>query len=164
MAKPPRDHTSFGSETYFITANTCGRRPLFQNERMASLFITSLYHYREQKKFLLHEFVLMRDHFHLILTPSSIAIERVVQFVKGGFSYRATKELGLKSEIWGRGYVDHRIRDANDYIKHVEYTHQNPVRARLVNAAEHYPYSSAHSGFELDDCPAGLKPDSLEIA
>ena len=99
-----------------------------------------------------------------ILTPSSIAIERVVQFVKGGFSYRAKKELGFKSEIWGRGYVDHRIRDANDYTKHVEYTHQNPVRARLVNAAEHYPYSSAHSGFELDDCPAGLKPDSLEIA
>ena len=46
MSKPPCDHTSFGSDTYFVTASTWGHRSLFQTDRMARLFIDTLYHYR----------------------------------------------------------------------------------------------------------------------
>lgn len=158
MAKPPRDHTSFGSDTYFITANTWGKRPVFQAERMAGLFVETMYRYRQQGKFLPHEFVVMPDHFHMLLTPVEIPLERAVQLIKGGFSYRVKKELGSNIEIWSRGYVDHRIRDENDYRQHVEYIHQNPVEARIVVSAKDYPYSSAHAGFEVDACPQGLKP------
>jgi REP element-mobilizing transposase RayT len=38
--------------------------------------------YREQNKYLLHEFVVMPDHFHLILTPIGITLERAMQLVK----------------------------------------------------------------------------------
>ena len=161
LSKPPRDHTSLGSNTYFITASTWGHRSLFQTDRMARLFIATLYHYRCEGKFLIHEFVLMRDHFHLVFTPMGISLEKAVQFIKGGFSYRVKKELGLNCAVWERGYVDHRIRDANDYSHHAEYTRLNPVQARFVLVAEDYPYSSGHPGFELDPCPPGLKPVSL---
>jgi len=87
-----------------------------------------------------------------------------MQLIKGGFSYRVKKELGLNIEIWGRGYIDHRIRDANDYARHVEYTRLNPVRARIAVTMEEYPHSSAHPGFALDPCPQGLKPGTLQIA
>lgn len=158
MAKPPRDHTSFGSDTYFVTTNTWGKRPLFQTERMAGLFIDTMFRYRREGKFLLHEFVVMPDHFHVLLTPIEIPLERAVQFMKGGFSYRVKKELASNLEVWSRGYVDHRIRDENDYRQHVEYIHQNPVEAGIVASAKEYPYSSACPGFELDACPQGLKP------
>jgi REP element-mobilizing transposase RayT len=114
MSKPPRDRTSFGSNVYFVTAGTSGHRSLFQTDRMARLFIDTMFHYRREGRFLLHEFVLMPTHFHLLLTPSGVKLERVMQFIKGGFSYRAKKELALNMEIWERGYIDHRIRDAND--------------------------------------------------
>jgi putative transposase len=158
MAKPPRDHTSFGSNTYFISASTWGKRSLFQTERMAGLFLDTMLRYRQQGKFLLHEFVVMPDHFHVLLTPAEISLERAVQFIKGGFSYRVKKELGMNIEIWGRGYVDHRIRDENDHRRHVEYIHENPVEAGIVDSAKEYSYSSAHEGFEVDACPQGLKP------
>ena len=125
---------------------------------MALLFIDTILHYRRENKFFLHEFVVMPDHVHLLLTPVGIALERAMQFVKGGFSYRVRKELRLNMEIWERGYIDHRIRDGNDYIQHVEYIHNNPVEKGLVARAEDYPYSSAHVGFDLDPCPQGLKP------
>jgi putative transposase len=67
-------------------------------------------------------------------------------------------------EIWERGYVDHRIRDAADYMQHVVYIRQNPVEARLANCAEDYSYCSAHPGFELDVCPQGLKPQLIKSA
>ena len=131
---------------------------------MAKLFIETLISYRKQHKFLLNELVVMPDHIHLILTPTDGTLERAMQFVKGGFSYRVKKELGLSTEIWERGYVDHRIRDAGDYAKHVEYVRQNPVRAKLANVPEEYRYSSAHSALQMDECPPGLKPRSSLIA
>ena len=127
---------------------------------MANLFIKTLFHYRDEKKFLLHEFVVMPNHFHLLLTPTAIALERAVQFIKGGFSYRAKKEFNLNIEIWERGYVDHRIRDAGDYNRHVIYIHQNPVEANMVKPAKEYLYSSALPGFDLDVCPAELQIDA----
>jgi REP-associated tyrosine transposase len=101
-----------GANTYFVTVGTWGHRSLFQSERMASLLIDTLLHYRREQKCLLHEFVLMPNHLHLIFTPGGITLERAMQFVKGGFSYRVKKELGIATEIRERGYVDHRIRDA----------------------------------------------------
>jgi REP-associated tyrosine transposase len=128
---------------------------------MARLFIDTMYLYRREHKFLIHRFVVMRDHFHLLFSPLHVDLPRAVQFVKGGFSYRAKKELGVNFEIWERGYVDHGIRDANDYIRHIEYIDQNPVRAGFVTLPKAYLYSAAHPGFQLDPCPEGLKPRVL---
>jgi putative transposase len=157
MSKPPRDRTSFGSNVYFITASTWRHRSLFQTERMARLFIDTIFGYRRERKFLIHEFVVMPTHFHLPLTPSEITLERAVQFIKGGFSYSVKKDLALNMEIWERGDVDHRIRDAEDDSRHVEYIRQNPVEARIVGQAADYEYGSAHGGFELDPCPQELE-------
>jgi len=142
-----------------ITSSTWGRRALFSREVWAKLLIDALYHYRETA-YLLHEFVVMPDHFHVLLTPKT-SLEKAVQFIKGGFSYRAKKELGSNMEIWQKGFSDHRIRDASDYRLHQVYIRQNPVRKRLCDRAEEYPYSSAHSGFVLDPAPQGLKPFDL---
>jgi putative transposase len=87
-----------------------------------------------------------------------------MQLIKGGFSYRVKKELGLSIEVWERGYVDHRIRDANDYAQHVEYIRQNPIEAHIAGVAEDYPYSSAHTGFDLDAPPVELIPGVVKTA
>jgi putative transposase len=131
---------------------------------MARLLIDTFAHYRREQKFLIHEFVVMPDHFHLLLTPLNIPLAKVVQFIKGGFSHRVRKELGLGCEVWERGYVDHRIRNANDYECHVEYIRQNPVRAGILGVPEVYPYSSAHPGCDVDPCFQELKPNSFLIA
>jgi putative transposase len=144
-----------------VTSETWGRRDLFRNERWACLLIDTLYHYRGSA-YLLHEFVIMPDHFHILLTPMT-SLEKAVQFIKGGFSYRAKKELGSNMEIWQKGFSEHRIRDASDYQIHVSYIRQNPVRKRLCERAEEFPCSSAHGGFELDAAPQGLKPGSSEV-
>jgi putative transposase len=72
------------------------KRSLFQVEKIAKLFIEVMLEYRAQKKYLLHEFVVMPDHFHLILTPTGITLERAMQFVKGGFSFQLNKGLKVK--------------------------------------------------------------------
>ena len=154
--RPTREHATNTGHTYMITSATWGRRSLFSREPWARLLIDTLYHYRAIA-YLLHEFVIMPDHIHFLLTPNA-SLEKAVQFIKGGFSYRAKKELGSNMEVWQKGFSDHRIRDAADYLQHVSYIRENPVRKYLCERAGEFPHSSAHAGFEFDPIPQGLKP------
>lgn len=125
---------------------------------MARLFIDVLYHYRAEHKYLLHEFVVMPNHFHLLVTPEEVALERCLQLIKGGFSFRAKRELGVHGPIWQTSFYDHRVRDAREYSNFRDYIHQNPIRRDLARTPEEYPHSSAHPGFEIDEVPQRLKP------
>jgi putative transposase len=156
--RPTREHSTSNGQTYMITSLTWSRRSLFSREPWARLLIDTLYHYRGSA-YLLHEFVVMPDHIHMLITPKT-SLEKAVQFIKGGFSYRAKKELGSNMEVWQKGFSDHRIRDASDYRLHQIYIQQNPVRKRMCERIEEYLYSSARPGFDLDPAPQGLKPVS----
>jgi putative transposase len=115
LSKPPRDQSTSPSCTYFLTTNADGNKALFQSERLAKLLIATMLSCRDQKKYFLHEFVVMPNHLHLLLTTSEdTTLERAVQLIKDGFSFRAKREFRIASEIWQRGYVDHRVRDASD--------------------------------------------------
>jgi REP-associated tyrosine transposase len=145
MSIPSR---SIGTGTYFVTSATFNRRRLFQVAANAELFLESLQHDRHEGHYKLHSFVVMPDHVHLLLTPQYLPIERVVAFIKGGFSHR----LGSKFPVWQRGFTDHRIRYRNEFDARREYIHENPVRARMVELPESYPHSSAYRS-------AGRNPD-----
>ena len=143
--------------TFFVTTVTWQRRPIFREEAKVTLLLDVLRHYRDQGKYLLHEFVIMPDHLHLLITPAlDVSLERAVQFIKGNFSYRLGKEGKMK--VWQESFTNHRVRDAEDYEKHRSYIQLNPVRAGLVN-----PCSAACSSFRLDETPRGLKPMSKAV-
>jgi REP-associated tyrosine transposase len=126
--------------TFFITAVTANRRPLFKVESNARLLIAILQENHSKGRLKLHGWVIMPDHIHLLLTPSqNVSLEKAVQFIKGNFSFR----LQSKFPVWQPGFTSRRVKDAQDLKSHREYIHQNPVRARLCTKAEEYPYSSA---------------------
>jgi len=66
-------------------------------ESYVGLFLKTLYGYRRQGKFLLHAFVLMPEHVHLLLTPADdVTLERAIQLIKGGYSHAFGLEFGRK--------------------------------------------------------------------
>jgi len=127
---------------------------------MARLFLDVLLSYRSQEKYLLHEFVLMPDHFHLLITPLS-TLERALQLIKGGYSFRVKKELGFQGEIWEKSFYDRRVRDWEEYCAFRQYIHRNPVKRCLASIPQEYPYSSTRPGLSLDAVPQRLKPSEL---
>ena len=158
MTIPHRGTTT--ESTYFVTANVLQRKTLFQVDKIASLFVEVLLNYRAEKKYLLHEFVVMPDHFHLILTPEGITLERAMQLIKGGFSFQLNKNLKVKQEAWQPSFFDRRVRDSLEYQKFKDYIWQNPVKRFLAKTPEEYRYSSANPSFHLDPVPQRLKPIS----
>ena len=145
------------TRTFFVTSTAVGRRALVQSDRMAQLLVDVLAENRRKRRFLLHEFVITPNHFHLLLTPAAeIPLEKALQFIKDGFSYSAKREIHFAFEIWQASFVNHRIRDAEDYKHHHTYIWQNPVRAGLSQRPELFARSSASLGMELEVQPPGL--------
>ena len=70
-------------------------------------------------KFQLHDFVIMPDHLHLLMTlPGDVTIEKAMQLIKGGFSYRLKREFGFQGEVWQRGFSEVRIDDGQSFLQH----------------------------------------------
>ena len=126
--------------------------------KRSPLFIEIMFEHRAKKKYFLHEFVVMPDHFHLILTPTGITLERAMQLIKGRFSFELNKALKRKRDLWQPSFFDRRIRNSLEYQKYKDYIWQNPVKRGLVRTPEEYPYSSANPAFTLDPVPQRLKP------
>ena len=153
------------ARTFFVTSSIAEKRKLLQSHRSGGLFIRVLFDYRAQRKFQLHEFVVMPDHFHLLITvDSGMTIERAVQFINGGFAFQAGREQGIGSPVWQKGFSEVRVLDAEAYCGIAEYIRNNPVRRGLISGASDFPHSSAYAGFELDSVPQGLKPFKSYVA
>jgi putative transposase len=104
--------------TFFITSVTAQRKAIFRRIAAADLLVDVFLNYRDEGKYLLHEFVIMPDHFHALLTPAcEISLERAVQFIKGRYSFRLKSGL----PVWQASFTNHRIRDDEDLEHHRAY-------------------------------------------
>jgi putative transposase len=145
MARPARnadpDEILRPTRTFFATTKTHMGRRLLQSDRNASLLIDVLRSYVTARKFQLHDFVVMPDHLHLLITvQSQMTIEKAMQLVKGRFSYRLKKEFGYLGEVWQSGFSEVRVDNDESLRRHREYIAQNPIKARLADSLEQFPY------------------------
>jgi putative transposase len=123
------------------------------------VFVRTLLDYRGRGEYAFHGFVLMPDHFHVLLTPGTDkTLERCVQMIKGGSAHAIREREIMKFPVWQRGFSDHRIRDTADFENHISYMEMNPVKARLVSQPNEYRWSSVSGFVALDEVPQGLKP------
>src|SRR5579863_8449595 len=137
--------------TYFITICAHMQQNLFQRDEVAQRMVATFLKYRDAAEFELHDYVVMPNHIHLLLSfdePQQLG--RVIQLIKGGFSHSLREQGFAFRTIWEQRYHDRRVRDANEFAEFAYYIRQNPVRKGLAENAAAYPYSSASV--------SGLKP------
>jgi len=154
-------HRTAPDFTYFVTTKTWQGRSVFQVCENAEILIESVIRYRDAASYLLHEFVVMPDHLHLILTPAGdTTLEKAMQLIKGGSSHAIHQRRGSKLQIWQPGFHEESIHDQDDYMRKAEYIRVNPVNAHLVDRPEDWVYSSTAGKFMMDPMPERLKADT----
>src|SRR5437016_3174624 len=100
-------HRSAPGTSYFVTTKCHESRHIFQISEIAQILLRTLFHYRDQNAYFLHEFVIMPDHLHVIITPSeTTSLEKAVGLIKGASSHQIHKERNHKLEIWQQGFYD----------------------------------------------------------
>ena len=142
---------------YFFTVNSFCRRPILTTELLRDALRTAIQNTRLTHPFEIDAWVLLPDHLHCIWTlPERDAnfsirwsmIKRMVsQACAGDFDVEdlsASRTQRNESAIWQRRFWEHQIRDDNDFSRHVDYIHWNPVKHGLVKRVLDWPHSTFH--------------------
>jgi putative transposase len=162
----------------YLTAVAKDRLPVFRTYTIKVITCKALDEARRSGGFAIYAYVIMPDHLHAI-TDSAIKPSKVLQFINGIISRRVIdhlKEHGhnaslqkLRRESGARGHRyslwDHHsnafpIMSEDMLMQKVNYIHQNPVRAGLVERDEDYRWSSVRI---WKRCPLEDEPLMVDI-
>ncbi len=96
----------------------------------------------ERQPIELISFVLMNNHYHLILKTPLGNIDKFMMEFNARFSKGIRFQCKRRNRIWGGRYHWCLIK-SNHYLQNCyRYVYQNPIRASIVSRAENYPYST----------------------
>jgi len=128
-------------KTYFVTSVTLGRLPiLVENIDFLWRAVDSA---KSKSPFELIAWVILPDHFHLLIDPRNHDLSELMRRIKLSFSAHYRKRIGITNgRVWQYRFWDHIIRNGDDMNRHIDYTHYNPVKHGLVLDPSAYPYSS----------------------
>jgi REP element-mobilizing transposase RayT len=111
---------------------------------------------RDHGRIRLLGFVVMPDHVHVAL---ALQEGWTLPQVMHSFKRHAAKQINAQAvavgnrsheSLWQAGYHDHYLRDRRDFMKRLDYMHDNPRRAGLAEQAEDYPFSTAHPMYSAE--------------
>src|SRR3546814_3551986 len=125
----------------FLTLVCHARKPWLGEVGARAIALEALDDARRLHPFRHHGHVLLDDHLHLMLTPAS---GTDIPMLVGSFKRALRSRLpGMEDgRLWQRRYFDHVIRDADDFARHLDYLHFNPVKHGLVRRAADWRWSS----------------------
>lgn len=147
------------SATYLITAPTFHRKRVFQNQRFGEVLAELLMHCRRQYDFLLHDYVIMPDHVHLLLTAAADAdIATIVKGFELAFSDELERQYGYSGKLWGDEVSQRKIETAEEYAEAARHIYSNPVRGGFCDREGEYRMSSRSSRWVLDPLPGSMRP------
>ncbi len=138
--------------TYFFTVTLVDRRSSTFVEHIDALR-AAFRAARRERRFMIDAIVILPDHLHAIFTlPAGDAdFSGRWRRIKGHFSTRMIRAgVAVKRHpngelaLWQRRFWEHTIRTDDDFARHVDYIHFNPVKHGLVSRVLDWPYSSFH--------------------
>ena len=139
--------------TYFFTVNLADRSQTLLVDRI-DILRAAFRTVKSKHPFHVDALVVLPDHLHAIWTLPENDHDFAVRWalIKSHFSRQLPKieycrDSRIKKRergIWQRRYWEHLIRNNNDFQRHIDYIHFNPVKHGLVKTAIEWPYSSFH--------------------
>ena len=143
-------------DLHFITCSCNRRQPLLCTPRRRNLFLTVLEHVRRRYQFVVVGYVVMPEHFHLLISePQDRTPSTVMQALKLGFARRVLAQAKRQrnpgqanlfdhapQHIWQKRFYDFNVWTEQKRIEKLRYMHRNPVKRGLVSSPELWRWSS----------------------
>ncbi len=140
--------------TWFFTVNLANRKDNHLLVEKIDLLRTSFRYVKKRKPFLIKAAVILPDHLHCIWTLPKEDADYSVRWnlLKGHFSRNIEKGEEISESrtkrrergLWQRRFWAHLITNQDDYNRHMDYIHFNPVKHELVKRVVEWPHSSFH--------------------
>ncbi|MBD3359384.1 MAG: hypothetical protein GF365_01595 [Candidatus Buchananbacteria bacterium] len=139
-------HVYLDDQIYFITARTIKAKRFFNNEEKIRILSNKIILTVEKFNLKLFAWSVLMNHYHLLfLLKNGNKLPAIIRSINGGASYDLNKFENMPGrQIWWN-YWDYCIRDEDDFYKHFNYIHSNPIKHGLVKNHEElkdYEFSS----------------------
>ena len=108
------------------------------------MFKNSLEFACEKVRVEIQAFVLMSNHYHLLLWTPNTDLDRFMYFLNKKFSELIRAKTGRINRIFGDRYHWSVVKDNQHHKIVLKYIYQNPIRASLANKCELYKFSSLY--------------------
>ena len=130
---------------HFITCSCYHRQPLLGTPARRNLLLF-LEEERQHYRFVVIAYVVMPEHFHLLITePDSGTPSTVLQVLKQRFAHNVHRANRTRGPVWQERFYDFNIWTRKKEIEKVRYIHRNPVKRGLVEEPDQWPWSSFRS-------------------
>jgi putative transposase len=162
-----------GGATYFFTVVTYRRQPVLMRPDVLDALRAAFRRVRTAKPFKLDAIVVLADHLHAIWTlpPGDAGFGARWGMIKrdvsksvvspDGMPINASMASRLESGLWQRRFWEHLIRNDDDYARHMDYIHYNPVKHGYANSAADWPHSSFRKCVERGIYPMDWAGESV---
>ena len=132
------------NDLHFITCSCYRRQPLLRSPQCRDIFLKVLEQTRKAYQFTVVGYVVMPEHFHLLVSePERGTLSTVLQVIKQRVSRKIEKEGS--DPFWQRRFYDFNVWTAKKEREKLKYIHRNPVTRGLVSSPEMWKWSSFRS-------------------
>jgi REP element-mobilizing transposase RayT len=143
MARPLR--IKYEGAFYHITARGNERKKIFFAKSDYAKFKEYVKGAQDRYGYLLHCYVLMSNHYHLILETPNADLSKIMHSINGSYTGYINRRRRRSGHLF-QGRYKSILVDVDSYLLELSrYVHLNPVRAKMVKRAEDYTYSSYRS-------------------
>lgn len=129
----------------FITQVVDRRIPIFVHQVFIDLLRENLRETKKYHPFSMIGYCFLPEHFHVMIRPTGASnFSDIMHSLKPNFTKDYKKQIGISGSMkfWQKGFWDHVIRDEQDFVRHLDYIHYNPVKHGLVETPEAWAHSS----------------------
>ncbi len=127
-------------QSHFLTFSCYHRRQLLTSDASRATFETALERVRRSFCLRIYAYVVMPEHVHLLLNePEREILADVMKSLKQGVARRL---IGDADHFWQKLYYDFSVRNHAQFAEKLHYIHWNPVKRRLRERPEDWPWSS----------------------
>ncbi len=131
---------------YFFTLVTHLRQPFLADPKNVNHLKAAMNKVKIKYPFSLHAIVILPDHLHCLwkLPEGDKDFSTRWRLIKRYFSMEMKTSINHRREktVWQRRFWEHAIRDEDDWLKHINYIHYNPVKHKLAKSPGDWEYSS----------------------
>jgi putative transposase len=140
-------------DLHFITCSCYRRRPLLGTARRRDVFLKILEQTRQRYQFVVVGYVVMPEHFHLLISePEKCDPSVVMKVLKQRFARRVRKRRNNaqfflwadadEEHVWQKRFYDFNVYHERKRVEKLRYIHRNPVKRGLVSSPEQWAWSS----------------------
>lgn len=138
LARKSRIH--FPGAFYHVIARGNQKQAIFLDKEDFRTYIAYLSEYKSKYNFHLYAYALMKNHLHLLVEVEGTPLCKIMQVMQFRYTRYFNKRYGKVGHLFQGRYKAILCERENYLMELVRYIHLNPVRAKVVDDPEMYPW------------------------